>query len=133
LVFIGPPSTAIALMGDKTAARRAMQAAGVPVVPGIDHLLQDDEEAHQVVAAIGYPVMIKAALGGGGKGMRLVHHEQQLVEALRGARSEARSPFTIQPYINVSSTSPRCQVLADAYGRVVARELMLDQRAIRKW
>src|SRR6266508_2817503 len=67
LVFIGPPSAAIALMGDKTAARRAMQAAGVPVVPGIDHLVQDDEEAHQVVAVIGYPVMIKAAWVGAAK------------------------------------------------------------------
>src|SRR5919106_5722020 len=93
LVFIGPPSPAIALMGDKTAARRAMQAAGVPVVPGIDRFLQDDEEARQVIATMGYPVMIKAALGGGGRGMRLVHDEAQLAEALRAARSEARASF----------------------------------------
>jgi acetyl-CoA carboxylase biotin carboxylase subunit len=135
LVFIGPPSTAIALMGDKTAARRAMQAAGVPVVPGIDRFLADDEEAHQVVATIGYPVMIKAALGGGGKGMRLVHHEPQLAEALRAARSEARSSFG-DPAIYIEKYVPdphhvEIQVLADAYGQVISlgeRECSIQRR-----
>jgi acetyl-CoA carboxylase biotin carboxylase subunit len=135
LVLIGPPSTAIALMGDKTAARRAMQAAGVPVVPGIDRFLRDDEEAYQVVAAIGYPVMIKAALGGGGKGMRLVYQAEQLGDALRAARSEARSSFgDAAIYIEKYVPNPRhveIQVLADAYGQVIhlgERECSIQRR-----
>ncbi len=108
MVFIGPTSTAIALMGDKTAARRVMQAAGVPVVPGTDHFLQDDDEARQIVSVMGYPVMIKAALGGGGKGMRLVHREHELPEALRAARSEARSAFGDGAiYLEKYVTNPR--------------------------
>ena len=135
IVFIGPTSASIALMGDKTAARRAMRAAGVPVVPGTDHFLQDDDEARQIVSAMGYPVMIKAALGGGGKGMRLVHGEQQLPEALRAARSEARSAFgEAAIYIEKYVTTPRhveIQVLADAYGHVIhlgERECSLQRR-----
>jgi acetyl-CoA carboxylase biotin carboxylase subunit len=135
LVFIGPPSAAIELMGDKTAARRAMQTAGVPVVPGIDRFLQDDEEARQVIATMGYPVMIKAALGGGGRGMRLVHHEQQLAEALRAARSEARASFGDPAiYIEKYVTNPRhveIQVLADAHGHVIhlgERECSIQRR-----
>jgi acetyl-CoA carboxylase biotin carboxylase subunit len=135
LVFIGPPSSAIALMGDKTAARRAMQAAGVPVVPGIDRFLRDDEEAYQVVAAIGYPVMIKAALGGGGKGMRLVYQAEQLGDALRAARSEARSSFgDAAIYVEKYVPNPRhveIQVLADAYGQVIhlgERECSIQRR-----
>ncbi len=135
LVFIGPPSAAIQLMGDKTAARRAMQAAGVPVVPGIDRFLQDDEEARQVIETMGYPVMIKAALGGGGRGMRLVPHESLLVEALRAARSEARSAFgDAAIYIEKYVSNPRhieVQVLADAHGRVIhlgERECSIQRR-----
>ncbi|HXH09980.1 MAG TPA: acetyl-CoA carboxylase biotin carboxylase subunit [Alphaproteobacteria bacterium] len=135
LTFIGPPSDAIALMGDKTAARRAMQAAGVPVVPGIDHFLQDDEEAQRVIATMGYPVMIKAALGGGGKGMRLVRDERELAEALRAARSEARSSFGDPAiYIEKYIPSPRhveIQVLADAHGHIIhlgERECSLQRR-----
>jgi acetyl-CoA carboxylase biotin carboxylase subunit len=135
LVFIGPSSASIELMGDKTAARRAMQAAGVPIVPGIDRFLQDDEEARQVIATMGYPVMIKAALGGGGRGMRLVHDAQQLSEALRAARSEARSAFGDPAiYIERYVTNPRhveIQVLADAHGHVVylgERECSIQRR-----
>jgi acetyl-CoA carboxylase, biotin carboxylase subunit len=135
LVFIGPPSAAIQLMGDKTAARRAMQAAGVPVVPGIDRFLQDDAEALQVIGTMGYPVMIKAALGGGGRGLRLVHHEAQLAEALRAARSEARASFGDPAiYIEKYVTNPRhieIQVLADAHGRVIhlgERECSIQRR-----
>jgi acetyl-CoA carboxylase biotin carboxylase subunit len=135
LVFIGPSSAAIELMGDKTAARRAMQAAGVPVVPGIDRVLQDDEEARQVIASMGYPVMIKAALGGGGRGMRLVHDEAQLAEALRAARSEARASFgDAAIYLEKYVSNPHhveIQVLADAHGRVVhlgERECSIQRR-----
>jgi acetyl-CoA carboxylase biotin carboxylase subunit len=135
LVFIGPSSASIELMGDKTAARRAMQAAGVPIVPGIDRFLQDDEEARQVIATMGYPVMIKAALGGGGRGMRLVHDAQQLAEALRAARSEARAAFGDPAiYLEKYVTNPRhveIQVLADAHGHVVylgERECSIQRR-----
>jgi acetyl-CoA carboxylase, biotin carboxylase subunit len=135
MVFIGPTSAAIALMGDKTAARRAMQAAGVPVVPGTDHVIEDDDEARQLVSVMGYPVMIKAALGGGGKGMRLVQREHELPEALRAARSEARSAFGDPAlYIEKHVTNPRhveIQVLADAYGHVIhlgERECSLQRR-----
>jgi acetyl-CoA carboxylase biotin carboxylase subunit len=135
LVFIGPSSAAIQLMGDKTAARRAMQAVGVPVVPGIDRFLQDDEEARQVIGAMGYPVMVKAALGGGGRGMRLVHDEQQLTEALRAARSEARAAFGDPAiYIEKYVPNPRhieIQVLADAHGGVIhlgERECSIQRR-----
>ena len=122
-------------MGDKTAARRVMQAAGVPIVPGIDHFLQDDEEARHTVAAMGYPVMIKAALGGGGRGMRLVQHEQQLLEALRAARSEARSAFgEAAIYIEKYIANPHhieMQILADAGGEVIylgERECSIQRR-----
>jgi acetyl-CoA carboxylase, biotin carboxylase subunit len=135
LVFIGPPSAAIGLMGDKTSARRTMQAAGVPVVPGIDHFLQDDEEARQVIGSMGYPVMIKAALGGGGRGMRLVYDEAKLAEALRAARSEARSSFgDAAIYIEKYVSNPHhveIQVLADAHGRVIhlgERECSIQRR-----
>ena len=135
LVFIGPSSAAIELMGDKTAARRAMQAAGVPVVPGIDHFLQDDEEARQVIGSMGYPVMIKAALGGGGRGMRLVHDDARLSDALRAARSEARSSFgDAAIYIEKYVSNPRhveIQVLADAHGHVIhlgERECSIQRR-----
>jgi acetyl-CoA carboxylase, biotin carboxylase subunit len=135
LVFIGPSSAAIELMGDKTAARRTMQAAGVPVVPGIDRFLQDDEEARQVIASVGYPVMIKAALGGGGRGMRLVHDEAQLTEALRAARSEARASFgDAAIYLEKYVSNPRhveIQVLADAHGHVIhlgERECSIQRR-----
>src|SRR5690606_31997522 len=72
LIFVGPPSSAIEAMGDKTAARRLMQAAGVPIVPGAVQPLSDPDEAVAVVQEIGYPVLVKAAAGGGGKGMRVV-------------------------------------------------------------
>ncbi|MBI3325137.1 MAG: acetyl-CoA carboxylase biotin carboxylase subunit [Nitrospinae bacterium] len=135
LVFIGPPSTAIGLMGDKTAARRTMQRSGVPVVPGMDHFLRDDEEARQAVQVMGYPIMIKAALGGGGKGMRLVHHAGELPEALRAARSEARTAFGDPSiYIEKYMETPRhveIQVLADAHGHVIhlgERECSIQRR-----
>ncbi|MBV8454321.1 MAG: acetyl-CoA carboxylase biotin carboxylase subunit, partial [Deltaproteobacteria bacterium] len=72
LIFIGPPASAIEQMGDKVAARKLMMAAGVPVVPGSPGTLEDEDEVRAVASRIGYPVMLKAAAGGGGKGMRLV-------------------------------------------------------------
>ncbi len=135
IVFIGPSSAAIALMGDKTVARRAMQAAGVPVVPGMDQLLEDDAEAARMISAMGYPVMIKPALGGGGKGMRVVQHERELPEALRASRSEARSSFGDPAiYIEKYVENPRhveIQVFADGHGHVIhlgERECSIQRR-----
>jgi acetyl-CoA carboxylase biotin carboxylase subunit len=135
IVFIGPSSAAIALMGDKTAARRAMQAVGVPVVPGMDHFLTDDADALPLVTAMGFPIMVKPALGGGGKGMRLVQEAKDLPEALRAARSEARSSFGDPAiYLEKYVEHPRhveIQVLADAHGHVIylgERECSIQRR-----
>src|SRR5207344_3119336 len=93
LVWIGPPASAISAMGSKTAARRTMAAAGVPVVPGTLDPLVDLAEAKAVAEGVGFPVMIKAAAGGGGKGMRRVDRAKDLDDALTGARSEAEKSF----------------------------------------
>ncbi|MEL7305184.1 MAG: acetyl-CoA carboxylase biotin carboxylase subunit [Myxococcota bacterium] len=93
ITFIGPPPQATRLMGSKTAARDAMKRAGVPTVPGSDGPLDDEKQAVEVAEGIGYPVMIKASAGGGGKGMRMVSNAKQLPSAFRAARSEAKSAF----------------------------------------
>jgi acetyl-CoA carboxylase biotin carboxylase subunit len=93
LVFVGPPANAIRAMGDKTEARRRMQAAGVPVVPGANAPLEDLKSARAAAEGLGYPVMVKAAAGGGGKGMRLVREPAALAAALDTARSEALKSF----------------------------------------
>jgi acetyl-CoA carboxylase biotin carboxylase subunit len=93
LVFVGPPAAAIQAMGDKTEARRRMQLAGVPVVPGLTDPVQGLDAARKAAAEIGYPVMVKAAAGGGGKGMRVVRDPDQLSSALDAARSEAGKAF----------------------------------------
>ena len=93
LTFIGPPPNAMRVMGSKTGARDAMKKAGVPTVPGSDGALKSEVEARECAAKMGYPVMLKASAGGGGKGMRLVHTAQELPAALRGAASEAQNAF----------------------------------------
>lgn len=93
LVFIGPGVEAIALMGNKAAARQRMQEAGVPCVPGYDGDAQDDASLASAAAEIGFPVMVKAAAGGGGRGMRIVSSADALGEALSLARAEAASAF----------------------------------------
>src|SRR5437870_2933320 len=93
LTFIGPPPAAIRAMGDKTAARRIARDLGVPMVPGSVEALASDAAARATARDIGYPVMVKAAHGGGGKGMRLVHREEELEGALRMARGEAGAAF----------------------------------------
>ena len=89
LTFVGPPPAAIKAMGDKTEARRRMQAAGIPVVPGTAGPVRDAAEARREAQRLGLPVLLKAASGGGGKGMRLVHTFDEIESALRGAHSEA--------------------------------------------
>ncbi len=123
LIWIGPPPAAIAAMGSKTESRVRMIAAGVPVVPGTTEDLPSAEEALQIADEMGYPVMLKAAAGGGGKGMREVLRPEDLAEALRAARSEAQNSFgdpTV--YIEKRIVRPKhveIQVLADAHGNVV--------------
>jgi acetyl-CoA carboxylase biotin carboxylase subunit len=135
LAFIGPPPAAIRAMGDKMAARRVAIRMNVPVVPGTEQPLTDDAEAARVAARVGYPVMIKAALGGGGKGMRLVREPGQLPAALRAARSEALAAFGDGAvYIERYVEEPRhieVQVLADSHGGVVhlgERECSIQRR-----
>src|SRR5262245_34235109 len=135
MVFIGPPPAAIARMGDKTAARSAAVEAGVPVVPGTPGPVTSDEEARRAARDLGFPVMIKAARGGGGKGMRVVAGPGELGSALRLARSEAASAFGDGAvYLEKAIVEPRhveIQVLADAHGHVVhlgERECSIQRR-----
>jgi acetyl-CoA carboxylase biotin carboxylase subunit len=133
--FIGPPPEAMEIMGNKTAARRAMERAGVPMVPGSSRGLSSLEEAEQVAESVGYPVMLKAAAGGGGKGMRLVRHRQWLPASLQAAHSEALRAFgDDEVYVEKYISDPRhieVQVLADEYGHCVhlgERECSLQRR-----
>jgi acetyl-CoA carboxylase biotin carboxylase subunit len=135
LVFIGPPPAAIRKMGDKTAARQIARAMRVPMVPGTVDPLRGDDEARRVAREIGYPVMVKAAMGGGGKGMRLVRSDAELGAALRTARSEATAAFGDGSiYLERYVEEPRhieVQVIADAHGHVVhlgERECSIQRR-----
>ncbi|WP_037605280.1 acetyl/propionyl/methylcrotonyl-CoA carboxylase subunit alpha [Streptacidiphilus rugosus] len=135
LVFIGPPADAIELMGDKIHAKEAVQAAGVPVVPGSSGDELDDAALLAAAAEIGLPVLLKPSAGGGGKGMRLVHDAARLPEEIAAARREARTSFgddtlLLERWID----RPRhieIQILADAHGNVVhlgERECSLQRR-----
>jgi acetyl-CoA carboxylase biotin carboxylase subunit len=133
--FIGPTAAAMEAMGSKTRARQAMEKVGVPFVPGTSRGLDSFEEAREVAERIGYPVMLKAAAGGGGKGMRLVHSPDELQSALEGARSEAERAFGDgEVYLEKAIVNPRhieMQVLADEHGNTVylgERECSLQRR-----
>jgi acetyl-CoA carboxylase biotin carboxylase subunit len=135
LVFIGPPAGAIAAMGDKTAARARMESAGVPVVPGSAQALTGEEDALATAERIGYPVMLKAAAGGGGKGMRIATDCASLRTVFPRAESEARQAFgDARLYVERFLAAPRhieIQVMADAHGRVVhlgERECSVQRR-----
>jgi len=135
VTFIGPSPEAIAAMGSKTEGRRRMIAAGVPVVPGGVEPLADLDAARAAAAEIGYPVMLKAAAGGGGKGMRRVTRAEDLASAFRGARSEAEASFGDGAvYLEKLIVEPRhveIQVLADDHGATVSlgeRECSLQRR-----
>jgi acetyl-CoA carboxylase biotin carboxylase subunit len=118
--FIGPTAASMEMMGSKTRARQEMEKAGVPFVPGTSHGLESAQQARDVAAKIGYPVMLKAASGGGGKGMRLVGSEQELQPALEAAQSEAGRAFGDgEVYLEKAILNPRhieMQVLADEHG-----------------
>ena len=123
LVFIGPPAAAIRAMGNKAAAKRRMTAAGVPCVPGYQGADQSDATLAREAATIGFPVMVKAAAGGGGRGMRLVTAAQDLAAALATARSEAEGAFGSAELILekalVDARHVEIQVFADRHGNVV--------------
>lgn len=123
LVFIGPDAPAIEKMGDKAKAREIMQHAGVPVIPGTKGTVQSEQEAYRVAQKMGYPLLIKAAAGGGGRGIRLVHNEEDLAKSLKLAKSEAESSFgNPEVYIEKYIEDPRhieIQVLADKHGNCI--------------
>jgi acetyl-CoA carboxylase biotin carboxylase subunit len=135
LIFIGPSPYSIEIMGNKLAAKDAVKKYDIPMAPGVDHVVSDPSEAATIAQAIGYPVLIKAAAGGGGKGMRIVEKESELREQMERATSEAAASFGdgsvfVEKYI----TSPRhieVQVLADAHGNVLhffERECSVQRR-----
>jgi acetyl-CoA carboxylase, biotin carboxylase subunit len=135
LTFIGPSPAHIRMMGDKVAAKAAMARLGVPLVPGSDGLVPDVAKARTVADHIGYPVLIKAAAGGGGRGMKVAQDAASLEEAFRVARTEARASFGNDAvYMEKYLDHPRhieLQVLADAYGNVVhfgERDCSLQRR-----
>jgi acetyl-CoA carboxylase biotin carboxylase subunit len=135
LTFIGPTPAAMELMGSKTSARRAAIAAGAPVVPGTTEPLASVEEARETAAGFGYPVMLKAAAGGGGKGMRLVEREDDLPSAFETARSEAQSAFGDSAiYLEKAVARPRhieIQIFSDTQGNCVhlgERECSIQRR-----
>ncbi|MBP2365298.1 ATP-binding protein [Pseudonocardia parietis] len=135
IAFVGPPPSAIDAMGDKIRAKQTVAKAGVPVVPGSDGAGLSDEDLANVVAEIGYPVLLKPSAGGGGKGMREVHSEGELADAIAGARREARGSFGDDTLlVERLVTTPRhieIQVMADEHGTVVhlgERECSLQRR-----
>jgi acetyl-CoA carboxylase biotin carboxylase subunit len=133
--FIGPTAASMEMMGSKTRARQEMEKAGIPFVPGTSRGLESAEQAKEIAGRIGYPVMLKAAAGGGGKGMRLVHSPADLKSALESAKSEAERAFgNDEVYIEKAILNPRhieVQILADEHGNTVylgERECSIQRR-----
>ncbi len=135
LVFIGPPSGPMELMGEKTSARRKMSAAGVPIIPGTLESISDEDVLKAKAREIGFPLLLKASAGGGGKGLRMVRREADLLPAFKMARSEAQSSFAdpsvyIEKYIE-EPHHIEIQILADNFGGVVylgERECSIQRR-----
>ncbi|MFO7765908.1 MAG: acetyl-CoA carboxylase biotin carboxylase subunit [Pelovirga sp.] len=123
ITFIGPSAESMQLMGDKISARKTVTAAGVPILPGTNKSIQSSKEAQQIAEDIGYPVIIKASAGGGGRGMKIVHSPASLANALATARSEAQAGFgKADVYIEKFCEHPRhveIQVLGDKHGNVI--------------
>lgn len=135
ITFIGPAPHAIETMGDKAMARKTMIEAGVPVVPGSKEVITDLNVASKIADEIGYPVMIKASAGGGGKGMRIAQNEKELVKSIQAAQSEAQAAFgNSEVYLEKYVEEPRhieFQILADKFGNVVhlgERDCSLQRR-----
>jgi acetyl-CoA carboxylase biotin carboxylase subunit len=123
IVFIGPSPEAISKMGAKAVARETMKAAGVPIVPGTDGIIEDMAEAVSTARSIGYPVIVKATAGGGGKGMRVAESEEGLEKAISMAQQEAETAFgNAGVYLEKYIEEPRhieIQIMGDSYGNVV--------------
>ncbi|MCS5694791.1 acetyl-CoA carboxylase biotin carboxylase subunit [Desulfofundulus thermocisternus] len=123
LTFIGPPASAMEKMGAKAVARETVLKAGVPVVPGSPGVLRDVQEALEVAEKIGYPVLVKASAGGGGRGMRVAHGPEDLIQAVQMAQAEAQAAFgNPQVYVEKYVEEPRhieFQILGDRYGHMV--------------
>ena len=135
MIFIGPSPEAMEVMGDKLSAKQAVKDFGVPLVPGVDHAITDVNEAIKVAEEVGYPILIKASAGGGGKGMRLVENSAEFVEQMKLAQNEARSSFGDDAvFIEKFVTKPRhieIQVFADRAGNTVylfERECSIQRR-----
>lgn len=135
ITFIGPSPETIALGGDKAACRAKAKEAGVPIVPGSDGMVHEPDEAMRIAREIGFPVMVKASAGGGGKGMRLAHTEASLKNAISVAQTEAEAAFGfggvyLEKYIG-NARHVEIQVMADHHGRTVAlgeRECTIQRR-----
>ena len=135
ITFIGPPPEVIRLMGDKTMARRVFARAGVPVLPGSEGPVASVEEAARIAADLGYPIIIKASAGGGGRGMRMVGNEEDLKVALDTAMAEAKAAFGVPDvYIEKYLEHPRhieFQILGDRFGNLIhlcERECSIQRR-----
>ncbi|MGE0409108.1 MAG: acetyl-CoA carboxylase biotin carboxylase subunit [Amphiplicatus sp.] len=135
IAFIGPEAEHIRVMGDKIAAKEAMRAAGVPLVPGSEGALADLAAARRAAALIGYPVLVKAAAGGGGRGMKVAREETALAEAVATAKAEAKAAFGDDAvYLEKYLEQPRhieIQIVADAHGNVAQlgeRDCSLQRR-----
>ena len=135
ITFIGPKPEHIQLMGNKIAAKAKMQELGIPVVPGSDEKINSEQDARRIAADIGYPVIIKAAAGGGGRGMKIVLDESQIALALSTAQNEAKAAFADDSvYIEKYMSTPRhieLQIAADSHGNVVhfgERDCSLQRR-----
>jgi acetyl-CoA carboxylase biotin carboxylase subunit len=135
ITFIGPSPDAIRLMGEKDKAREAMKETGLPIIPGSPGVVPDEDSAKKIAAEIGYPVMIKAAEGGGGRGMRIVRHSRELIPMFQTARTEAEQAFgSPNVYMEKLIEHPRhieFQVLGDKHGNVIhlgERECSLQRR-----
>ncbi|EJO5348162.1 acetyl-CoA carboxylase biotin carboxylase subunit [Clostridium botulinum] len=135
IVFIGPDSETIDKMGNKSNAREIMIKAGVPVIPGSDGVVCNEEEALNIAEKIGYPVVVKASAGGGGRGIRIVHFKENMIKAFNTAKSEAKGAFGDDSmYIEKFIKNPRhieFQILGDSYGNIVhlgERDCSLQRR-----
>ncbi len=135
LVFVGPPAEAIDALGSKTAARQLVRSAGVPVVPGTTEALRDADEAVAIADTFGFPVILKASAGGGGKGMRIVRAREDMAEALASAKRESQKAFGDDAvYVEKYLDGPRhveIQILADMHGNVIhlgERECSVQRR-----
>jgi len=135
ITFIGPSPEVIRIMGDKSEAKRTMKAAGVPVTPGSEGLIEDEETAIKEAGRIGYPVLIKATAGGGGRGMRVAYNQDELLNAYNTARAEAEAAFKNSGvYLEKYIANPRhieIQVLGDSHGNVIhlgERECSIQRR-----